>query len=71
MPRLSSKRQITLPADLCRELNLAPGDDLDVFVVDGRITLIKTHVGAARGLLDHVRGDPTISDEASRDSAIE
>ena len=70
MPKLSPKRQITLPAALCRELDVEPGDELDVFAVDGRLTLVKKRRGAARGLLRNVKGDRSISDEESRDSAL-
>lgn len=70
MPKLSSKRQITLPAELCRELGMAPGDDLELFVADGRMTVIKKRQGAARGLLRDVRAERSMSDEASRDSAL-
>lgn len=71
MPKLSSKRQVTLPSALCRELGVEPGDELEIFVADGRLTLIRQRRGAARGLLRHVRGDRRVGDEASRDSALE
>ena len=35
MSKLSAKRQITLPVELCRELGIAPGDDLDFYVAKG------------------------------------
>ena len=70
MPKLSTKRQVTLPSALCRELGVKPGDDLEIFVADGRLTLIKQRRGAARGMLRQVRGDRRIGDEASRDSAL-
>lgn len=70
MPKLSTKRQITLPAALCRELDVEPGDELEIFAADGRLTLIKKIRGAARGLLRDVRGDRSMSDEESRDSAL-
>lgn len=47
-----------------------PGDDLDLFVVGGRVTLIRKRPGAAHGLLSDVHGDPSISDKASRDGAL-
>ena len=70
MPKLSSKRQITLPVELCRELEVVPGDDLELYVADGRMTLVKKRRGAARGLLRDVRADASVSDEASRDGAL-
>ena len=70
MPKLSAKRQVTLPVELCRQLEVEPGDDLDVFVADGRLTLVKKRPGAAYGLLEHVRVDASVTDEESRDDAI-
>ena len=36
--KLTSKRQATLPPDLCREMNLEPGDAIEVQkrIVDGK-----------------------------------
>jgi len=36
---LREKRQVTLPANLCRELNLEPGDLLDAAVEDGKLVI--------------------------------
>ncbi len=41
MPKISSKRQITIPIDQCRTLGLEPSDEVESFVVDGQLTLIK------------------------------
>ena len=49
MPRVSAKRQITLPIELCREVRS--------YVADGHITIIKTTPGAARGILSRLLGD--------------
>ena len=41
MPKVSSKRQITLPVDQCRLAGIVPGDDYESFVDnDGHITII-------------------------------
>lgn len=68
MSKLSAKRQITLPADYCRELGIEPGDDLHCFVANGQLTLIKKGKGTARGILKGVKPKARISDEESRDS---
>ncbi|VAW73465.1 hypothetical protein MNBD_GAMMA14-1407, partial [hydrothermal vent metagenome] len=34
MPKVSSKRQITLPVEQCRQVGIEPGDDVRVFVAD-------------------------------------
>ena len=44
MPIVSSKRQITLPADQCRTADINPGDEYVSFVDNlGHITIIKKH----------------------------
>lgn len=70
MSKLSAKRQITLPVGLCRELGIAPGDDLDFYVANGFLTAIKQKSGATYGVLNHIRGDKEISDEQSRRGAL-
>ena len=71
MPKLSAKRQITIPAGQCEELGIQPGDEIDSFIVDGRITLIKKHKGAAKGVLKHVKAKQDISDDDSLQSALQ
>ena len=70
MPKLSAKRQITLPAQQCKALGIEPGDEVESFVVDGRITIVKKVDGAADGMLRHVKADPSVTDEESRQSAL-
>ncbi len=71
MPRVSAKRQITLPIDQCREVGIGPGDEYRSFVADGRITIVRKTAGAARGMLSHVAGDPAVSDEESLEDALD
>ena len=70
MPRVSAKRQITLPIDQCREIGIGPGDEYRSFVADGRITIVRKSPGAAGGFLSRVAGDPAITDEESLESAL-
>ncbi len=70
MPKISSKRQITLPVEQCLELGIKPGDEYQSFVADGHITIIKKHPGAAQGILKHSVADASISDEESLQSAL-
>jgi len=70
MSKLSSKRQITLPVDQCRELGIEPGDELECFVGNGQLTLIKKTKGAAKGILKHAKGNRRISDKESRQDAL-
>lgn len=71
MPKVSSKRQITLPVDQCRLAGIEPGDEYQSFVDnDGHITIIKQVSGAALGLLKGIRADKQISEDASRQSSL-
>ena len=71
MPKLSAKRQITLPAHQCRLAGIEPGDEYRSFVADGHITIVRQQPGSAWGCLAHLRADETVSDEQSRQDAIE
>ena len=71
MPKLSSKRQITLPAGQCDELGIQPGDEIESFIADGQLTLIKKCKGAAKGALKHVKPKHDISDDDSLQSALQ
>ena len=70
MPKVSAKRQITLPVDQCREVGIGPGDEFRSFVADGRITIVPMVPGSAKGCLRHLKGDPALSDEDSLRSAL-
>lgn len=71
MPKVSSKRQITLPVDQCQQVGIEPGDEYQSFVVEGHITIIKKVPGAAKGILKHVKGDDSMTDEMSLQSALD
>jgi bifunctional DNA-binding transcriptional regulator/antitoxin component of YhaV-PrlF toxin-antitoxin module len=71
MPRVSSKRQITLPVDQCRKADINPGDEYVSFVDNlGHITIIKKISGAASGLLKDIKIDKRLSDESSLHSSL-
>lgn len=71
MPRVSSKRQITIPVDLCHEADIGPGDEVEAFIYNGQITIVKKEKGSAKGVLGHIKPDKRFSDELSRQSALE
>ncbi len=71
MPKVSAKRQITLPISQCRALGIKPGDDVESFVANGQLTIIKKSKGAAKGMLNHVQPDDSMTDEESVQSAIQ
>lgn len=71
MPIVSSKRQITLPIQQCREAQIGPGDEYVSYVDNlGRITIIKKTMGAAHGVLGHIKPDDSITDEESLHSSL-
>lgn len=71
MPRVSSKRQITLPAGQCRIAGIEPGDEYRSFIAGKRITIVRQEPGDAWGCLAHLRADEAVTDEQSRQDAIE
>ncbi len=70
MPKVSAKRQITLPANLCNELDIQPGDEVESFVADGQLTIIKKEKSAAKGIMKHMRAKNDMTDEESLQSAL-
>ncbi len=71
MPKVSRKRQITLPANQCDQLGIKPGDDIETFVADGRLTIVKKVEGSAQNLLQHVKGDTSITDQESLEDSLD
>jgi len=70
MPKVSAKRQITLPVSQCDALGIQPGDEVESFVADGQLTIVKKSRGVAKGLLKGISSKSAMTDEASRQSAI-
>ena len=71
MPKVGSKRQITLPVEQCQQVGIEPGDEYQSFVANGHITIVKKIPGAAKGIIKHVKGDTSVTDEASLQSALD
>ncbi len=71
MPRVSSKRQITLPAKQCRIVGIKPGDKFRSFVANGYITIVRQKTGRAWKCLNHLHRDDAISDLQSLQDSIE
>lgn len=72
MPKVSSKRQITLPVSQCVALGIEPGDEVESFVAYGQLTIVKKKQGAARGALKHIQGNPSsMTDEESMESSLQ
>lgn len=71
MPRVSAKRQITLPVADCEELGIEPGDEVAILRHGNQINIIKRKVGAAAGLLKGTKARKSVSDSQSRQSHFE
>ncbi len=71
MPKVSSKRQITLPVNQCKALGIEPGDEVEFFLAHGQLTIVKKKQGAASGILKNVQGNPSMADEESMESALQ
>jgi len=71
MPKVSSKRQITIPIYQCQDANIEPGDEIDTFIFNGQITIVKKQKGAAKGILSHIKPDKRMSDDQSLQSALD
>lgn len=70
MHKISAKRQVTLPKTLCGQLDINPGDCIEFFEHQGRLTIVKKERGASKGSLQHLRAKANISDEESLRNAI-
>ena len=70
MPIVGTKRQITLPARMCKDIGFNPGDDARIFVANQSIVIIPRRPGSAWGCLEYVQTDDSMSDEQSRQDAI-
>lgn len=69
MPILSSRRQVTLPKELCERLRVLSGDVLDILEHNSRITILKRAKGRSAGVLKHLKADPRFSDVESLQDA--
>lgn len=71
MPKISAKRQLTLPADQCRLAGIEPGAECRSFASTGRITIVRQQPGSAWGCLAHLQADELVSDTQSRQDAVQ
>lgn len=71
MPKVSAKRQITLPISSCDELGIHAGDEVEILRHGNQINIIKKEIGAAAGVLRGVKVDKTVTEEQSRQGRFE
>jgi len=65
MPKVSSKRQITLPVSGCEELGINPGDEIEILRYGNQFNIIKKEKGAAAGILKDAKINKQVTDEES------
>lgn len=71
MPKITSKRQITLPIDQCVVAQINTGDEVDSFVDrQGVISIVKKTKGSASGFLKDIKINKSVSDDESLQGAI-
>lgn len=70
MHKVSNKRQVTLPKLFCEKLGISPGDYVDFFEYDGKLTVVKKKLGSSKGSLKHLKSQSNISDNESLQEAI-
>lgn len=72
MAKVTSKRQITLPVDLCAVAQIHTGDHVECFVDrQGIISIVKKSKGAAGGILKDIKIDQAYTEDESLQSAID
>ena len=65
MPKVSAKRQITLPVAGCDELDIHAGDEVEIFRYGNQFNIIKKEMGAAAGILKGTKVNQKISESES------
>jgi len=71
MSRVSAKRQVTIPKELCEMANIRPGDLVEIFEHEGNVTIVKKQPGISSGVLKHLKGGFAMTDEDSLVDALE
>lgn len=70
MHKVSAKRQVTLPKELCDRTGITPGDYVEIFEYLGKITVIKKVVGSAKASLSYLTANHEITDAESMMDAV-
>ena len=65
MPKVSTKRQVTLPIIGCDELGIQAGDEVEILRHGNQFNIIKKEIGAAAGLLKGTKANTKVTDEDS------
>ena len=70
MHKVSAKRQVTLPKELCDRAGITPGDFVEIFEYRGKITVIKKVLGSSKGSLSYLKARKNVSDQESMMDAV-
>ncbi len=70
MHKVSAKRQVTIPKELCRKAGIEPGSMVEIFEYDGKVTVVKKELAVSAGVLKNLKGDAWLSDEESLQDAL-
>ena len=65
MPKVSGKRQITLPISGCEELGINPGDEVEILRYGKQFNIIKKVSGFAKGMLKGIKINKEVTDKQS------
>ncbi len=71
MHKVSSKRQVTLPKELCDQTGISPGDYVEIFEFNDKLTVIKKVTGSSAGSLKHLKPRLNITDNESLQDALD
>lgn len=71
MPKVSAKRQITLPIADCEVLGIKPGDEVEILRYGNQMNIFKRKASSAAGILKGAKAKKTVSDTQSRQSHFE
>lgn len=71
MPKVSGKRQITLPISGCEELGINPGDEVEILRHGSQFNIIKKVSGSAKAMLKGIQINKQVTDKQSRQSHFE
>ena len=71
MPKVSAKRQITLPILGCEELGINAGDEVEILRYGNQFNIIKKEIGLAAGILKGIKVNESVNDKQSIQSHFE
>ena len=63
MPKVSTKRQVTLPASICEELGIHAGDEVEILRYRDKLNIIKKETSSAAGILKGIKVNKAVSEK--------